>query len=77
MATNYTNSDRILQAVLQDGALAEYGGFNPSDYETLEQALNSDNFVVCAVAKIMDAKSADKSDKEIYNEVNHYLQEKI
>ena len=77
MATNYTNSDRILQAVLKDAALAEYGKYNPDDYDTLESALMSDNYTVCAVAKIIDRKNNGKTDREIYNEINHYLQQTI
>lgn len=77
MSKYYTNSDKILQAVLQYDVLAKYGEFNPSDYETVSEALLSDNAIVCAVAKIIDGKSNEKTDKELYNEVNNYLKEKI
>ena len=76
MAT-YTNSDRILQAVLKDSQLATHGNYNPADYENIDSALSSDNHIVCAVAKIIDRQISGKSQKEIYNEVNHYLQETI
>ena len=65
MTTNYTNSDRILQAVLKDAALVEYGHYDPDDYDTLESALMSDNYTVCAVARIIDRKNSGKTDKEI------------
>jgi hypothetical protein len=77
MAKYITNSDKILQAVLQDERLAEYGNFNPDNYETIEDALQSENTVVCAVAKIIDGKSERKTDKELYNEINNYLKENI
>jgi hypothetical protein len=77
MAATYTNSDRILQAVLKDDRLVLYGNYNPSDYETIEEAAASDNCIVGAVAKIIEGKNLGKTDKEIYNEVNHYLQERI
>ncbi|MBO4373277.1 MAG: hypothetical protein J5826_10115 [Bacteroidales bacterium] len=77
MADTFTNSDRILQAVLKDDRLIKYGNYDPSDYETIEDAAASDNYIVGAVAKIIDGKSLGKTDKEIYNEVNHFLQERI
>lgn len=77
MTKYITNSDKILQAVLQDEQLVKYGNFNPSDYETIEEALRSENTIVSTVAKIIDGKIMNKTDKEIYNEINNYLKEKI
>lgn len=77
MAKNLTNSDRILQSVLQDEKLMEFCPYNPNDYETIEEALLSDNYLVCTIAKIIDGKNEDKTDKEIYNEINNYLNGKV
>ena len=77
MAKYLTNSDRVLQSVLQDEKLAEACHFNPSDYETVDEALQSDNYLVCTIAKIIEGKNEDKTDKQLYNEINNYLNGKI
>ena len=77
MAKFITNSDRVLQSVLQDERLAEAYPFNPNDYETIEDALQSDNYVVCTIAKIIDGKNEDKTEKQLYNEITNYLNGKI
>lgn len=81
MAKSLTSIDRILQAVLQDEKLREICPFNPSDYETVQDALISDNFLVCTIAKIIDVKNENnkekKSDKQLYNEIINYLNMKI
>lgn len=77
MAKYLTNSDRVLQSVLQNEKLAEAYSFNPSDYETVDEALQSDNYLVCTIAKIIEGKNEDKTDKQLYNEINNYLNGKI
>lgn len=77
MAKYLTNSDRVLQSVLQDDKLAEICPFNPADYETVDDALQSDNYLVYTIAKIIDGKGDDKTDKQLYNEINNYLNGKI
>ena len=77
MAKYLTNSDKVLQSVLQDEKLVEACPFNPSDYETVDDALQSDNYLVCTIAKIIEGKSEDKTDKQLYNEINDYLNRKI
>lgn len=72
-----TNSDRILQSVLQDEKLAEVCPFNPYEYETIEEALQSDNYLVCAIAKIIEGQKNEKGDRQVYNEINNYLNGKI
>ena len=77
MAKYPTNRDRVLQSVLQDEKLAKTCPFNPSDYETVDDALQSDNYLVCTIAKIIEGKSENKTDKQLYNEINNYLNGKI
>ena len=77
MAKYLTNSDRVLHSVLQYEKLAEACPFNPSDYETVDDALQSDNYLVCTIAKIIDGKSEDKTVKQLYNEINNYLNGKL
>lgn len=77
MAKYLANSDRVLQSVLQDEKLAEACPFNSFDYETVDDALQSDNYLVCTIAKIIEGKNEDKTDKQLYNEINNYLNGKI
>jgi len=67
-----TNNDRMLQIVLHDSELIKHGEYNPDDFETIEDALDSDNAVVHAVATIINGKQTNNR-KEIYNNVSNYL----
>lgn len=73
MDNRFTNSDRMLQTVLSDEKLIVFGEYNVADYETIDQALNADNPVVVAVAKIINGLRRNSSENEIYNEVSNYL----
>lgn len=77
MAKYLTNSDKILQAVLSDEKLAVYAEYNSADYETISEALASENPVVCALAKIIDGKDRNATEREIYNEVTNYLKSNL
>ena len=77
MAKYLTNGDKILQAVLSDQRLCEYAEYNPADFETISGALDSDNPIVCAVAKIVDCNERNLTEREIYNEVSNYLKQTI
>jgi hypothetical protein len=77
LSNGFTNGDRMLQVVLNDSELATYGEYNPSDYETIEEALASDKPIVVAVAKMIQGLQRKSNDKEIYNEVNNYLRNNL
>ncbi|MFR9542881.1 MAG: hypothetical protein SNH27_12595 [Rikenellaceae bacterium] len=77
MESRFTNSNRMLQIVLSDEKLISYGEYNVADYETIDQALNADNPVVMAVAKIINGLRKRSSENEIYNEVSNYLKNNI
>lgn len=77
MAKYFTNGDKVLQAVLSDERLINQGDYNPADFDTITEALDSDNAVVCAVAKIIDGKENNATDREIYNEVTNYLKSNL
>ncbi len=77
MAKYLTNGDKILQAVLSDTKLIEYADYKLSELETITEALDSENYIVCIVAKIIDGKERDLSEKEIYNEISDYLKQNI
>lgn len=73
MSKYLTNGDKILQAVLADPNLIKFGDYNPNEVETIDEALDSENAVIHAVALIIDGKESRNSQKEIYNKVQNYL----
>lgn len=77
MAKYLTNGDKILLAVLVDQRLCEYAEYNPADFETISDALESDNPIVCAIAKIIDDNERNLTEREIYNEVSNYLKQTL
>ena len=77
MDLRLTNNGRMLQIVLSDEKLITYGEYNAADYEAIDQALNADNPIVVAVAKIINGLRRNSSENEIYNEVSNYLKNKI
>lgn len=77
MAKYLTNGDKILQAVLSNQRLCEYADYKSADFETISDALDSDNPIVCAVAKIVDRNEHNLTEREIYNEVSNYLKQTI
>ena len=68
-----TNSDKMLRIVLSDEKLIEYGNYSPEDYNTVDEALCSDNPIVVAVAKLIIGVQRNYTSKEIYDEVRNYL----
>lgn len=72
-----TNSDKMLQAVLINPQLMEFGKYTVADFSTLSQALVSDNYVINAVARIIKGLDDKSSQNEIWREVNNYLKENV
>ena len=73
-----TNKERMLQMVLDNPKLQELYDYDRSEYEDLYQALNSDNVIVVAVAKIIKELngSTDVSDqKKVYMTVFNFINE--
>ena len=52
-------------------------GYNPNDYNTIAEALDSDVAVVQAIAQIINRVEQDATEKEIYNEVSNFLKSNI
>lgn len=63
----------MLNAVLLNKRLMEYGGYEEKDFATFDSALISDNPVVRAVARIIQGHQSGNSQKNIYNEVTDLL----
>ena len=71
-----TNKERMLHMVLDDKKLQELFYYDKSEYEDLYMALNSENVVVAAVARIIKSLngSTDESDqKRVYMTVFNYI----
>ena len=67
------NDNKMLQAVLLDENLMKFGNYTPADISTIEQALDSDNYVINAVAQIIMRTSEGASEKELWKEIDKYL----
>ncbi len=71
-----TNKERMLHMVLDDKKLQELYDYDKSEYEDLYTAMNSDNVVVAAVARIIKnlGGSTDESvQKKVYLTVFNYI----
>lgn len=70
------NKERMLSMVLGDRKLQELYDYDESDYEDLCTAINSDNVVVAAVARIingLDGSTDESVQKKVYNTVMDYI----
>jgi hypothetical protein len=75
-----SNEDKMLQLVLSDNNLSSFYEYNAEDYQSVSEALQSDNTVVVAVAKIIRgvAENSDKGvHKSVYQEVFNYLNQNL
>lgn len=72
------NKERMLQMVLDDPKLQELYDYDKSEYEDLYQALNSENVIVAAVARIiknLDGATDESTQKKVYMTVFNYINE--
>ena len=74
MARN--NDNKMLRAVLHDEDLMKFGEYTP-DISTIEQALDSDNYVIHAVAQIIKRIGEGATEKELWKEINKYLMDNV
>lgn len=73
-----TNKERMLHMVLDDQKLQELYEYDKSEYEDLYQALNSDNVIVAAVARIikyLDGSTEESDQKKVYMTLFNYINE--
>lgn len=67
----------MLEAVLLNKELMELGQYNLANIPSIEAAMDSDNLIVGAVARIIKRADEDGSENAIYKEVNDYLKRKV
>lgn len=73
-----TNKERMLHMVLDDKKLQELYNYDKSEYEDLYSAMNSDNVVVAAVARIiknLDGSTDESDQKKVYMTVFNYIKD--
>lgn len=68
-----SNNDKMLQAVLLDERLMKFGSYTPEDIGNIYQALDSDNYVINAVAQIIKRTNEGATMQELWKEINTYL----
>jgi len=71
-----TNKERMLQMVLDDKKLQDLYDYEKSEYEDMYTAINSDNVVVAAVARIiknLDGSIDESDQKKVYMTVFNYI----
>lgn len=71
------NRDKMLQAVLMNEELMKFGKYKPQDISTIYDAMQSDNYVVNAVAQIIAGTFNDSNESNIYKAVNEYLKRNV
>ena len=71
-----TNKERMLHMVLDHKKLQELYEYDKSEYEDLYTAMNSENIVVAAVARIiknLDGSTDEATQKKVYMTVFNYI----
>ena len=71
------NEDKMLQAVLMDERLMKYGNYSASQIGSIYQALDSDNYIINAVAQIIKRTGEGATEKELWKEINEYLKRDV
>ncbi len=72
------NRERMLHMVLDDKKLQELYDYDKSEYEDLYTALNSNNVVVVAVARIikeLNGSTDESVQKKVYMTVFNYIKD--
>ena len=67
----------MLQAVLMDEHLMKYGNYSAFQIGSIYQALDSDNYIINAVAQIISRTSEGATEKELWKEINEYLKRNV
>lgn len=67
----------MMDSVLLNEDLMKLGKYNPASIPSIYAAMDSDNYIVGAVARIILRADEGGSENEIYKEVNDYLKRKV
>ena len=55
----------------------KFGNYTPAQIGTVYQALDSDNFIINAVAQIINRTSEGATERELWKEINDYLKRNV
>lgn len=75
--THINNNDKMLYAVLMNERLMKFGNYKASDIGNIYQALDSDNYVINAVAQIISRTGEGANEKVLWKEINEYLKRNV
>lgn len=67
----------MLQAVLLNERLMKVGDYTQTDIGSLYAALDSDNYIINAVAQIIKRTGEGASERELWKEINDYLKRNV
>ncbi len=67
----------MLEAVLMNPDLMKFGDYAAAEITNIYQAIDSENYVISAVAQIIKRSSENATEKEIYKEVTEYLKKNV
>lgn len=71
------NEDKMLHAVLMNERLMKFGNYNLNEVGGIYQALDSENYVINAVAQIIKRTGEGASVNELWKEINEYLKRNV
>ena len=71
------NEDKMLHAVLMNERLMKLGNYNLNEVGGIYQALDSENYVINAVAQIIKRTGEGASVNELWKEINEYLKRNV
>ena len=73
-----SNLDKMLEAVLLDEQLMKFGKYEAYEVGNIDQALESDNYVINVVDQMIKSCSEDDDkEREIWREINDYLKRNV
>ena len=67
----------MLQAILLDKNLMKFGKYTEEEICKIDQALDSDNFIINAVAQIIKRTNEGVSEKDLWREINNFLKNNV
>lgn len=72
-----SNNEKMLQTVLLNDRLMEFGGYSPAEISSIYSALDSDNYVINTVAQIIKRADEGASERELWKEIYDYLKRNV
>ena len=71
------NEDKMLQAILLDENLMKFGNYTAEEICKIDQALDSGNYIINAVAQIIMRTGEGVSERDLWKEINNFLKNNV